>query len=1061
MLNRLLMRLVCVLAAGFTGTALAAIPAGERQALLDLYTSTQGDAWTTRTGWNGVAGTECTWFGVTCTGGVNVIKVDLTGNNLVGTLPVLDGLTVLQDFRVTNNKLTGAIPPLAGLSSLRVVFLNNNMLSGSIPSLAGMTALEFFFAQGNKLTGSLPSLAGLTALKSFYASSNLLSGSLPSLSGLSALVDFRVGTNGLTGSIPALAGLTALDAIDLSSNDLSGTIPPLAGLTNLRVFFVNGNALTGSIPSLAGLTKLESFFAQNNLLTGSLPSLAGLIALKTFYAYDNDLTGTLPPLTGLVALIDFRVGANSLDGSIPSLAGPSALAVFDVSSNQLTGTIPALAGMAALRVFYVFNNALTGSIPSLAGLGALEFFYAHNNQLTGPIPSLAGLTALQQFYVFNNRLSGPIPPLTGLSALKYFKVFGNALNGPPPALPSPSQIVAGASPLCPNALEQVDNAAWNVVAGITPWWRGCVGFVAQPLPPPPPDLGQAGSAVGAARDVVAVGAPLTLVDGAESGRVLVYAGASQFANATAAGASGFSSKSLDDFSAATLQLPFPANGDRFGEGGVAVSPDGSVIAVGAPGTNGNTGSVAIFERPIGGWSGTIVAKVEDVLVPQDANPGDGVGSTVTITNAGTIIAGAPGTTVNGAAGAGVAFVIRKGDQTYTISLPITSVAPQPGAGFGSSVSGEGSELAVGAPGQDVSGRSNQGSVELFREAAGVYAPLANVTDATGAIGDRFGTAVGVSDGVLVVGAPGADQPGAIDAGVAVVFDQDENGGMAETANLLQAEPQAGAELGTSLAVSADTVIVGAPAADLNGNVDQGVVEVYIAQPLEVFVATPEPVGTLFDPEGEAGDGFGEALALSDFVAAVGAPYRTQELRAPPASKRAKAGAGVVAPGEVVIYTDSAVHRDGFDSARGGIGDCVSPNVPIPDNSAAGTNNDVSLPASGKVRNLDVGVRIAHAHVSDLRITLTHLGANRTVPLYIPTGNCPTNDLDVDFDDQALDGFADRQCSTVAPGVTGRLLPHDWLTIMQGVTRAGPWRLNVADVVSGDTGVLQSWCLDAR
>lgn len=43
-----------------SGAARAAIPASERQALLDLYASTNGAGWTTKTNWNGAAGTECT-----------------------------------------------------------------------------------------------------------------------------------------------------------------------------------------------------------------------------------------------------------------------------------------------------------------------------------------------------------------------------------------------------------------------------------------------------------------------------------------------------------------------------------------------------------------------------------------------------------------------------------------------------------------------------------------------------------------------------------------------------------------------------------------------------------------------------------------------------------------------------------------------------------------------------------------------------------------------------------------------------------------------------------------
>ncbi|MBS0569710.1 MAG: hypothetical protein JSS28_03820, partial [Proteobacteria bacterium] len=46
----------------------AAIPASERQVLLNLYAYTDGIDWDPQYqgGWNGPAGTECTWYGITC-----------------------------------------------------------------------------------------------------------------------------------------------------------------------------------------------------------------------------------------------------------------------------------------------------------------------------------------------------------------------------------------------------------------------------------------------------------------------------------------------------------------------------------------------------------------------------------------------------------------------------------------------------------------------------------------------------------------------------------------------------------------------------------------------------------------------------------------------------------------------------------------------------------------------------------------------------------------------------------------------------------------------------------
>ena len=273
---------VSILLALYATAAGAAIPASERQVLLNLYTSTNGGSWTNKTNWNGTAGTECTWYGVTCEhlgeGDDTVVDIALTGNHLTGNLPTLAGLTNLQYFQVFDNQLTGSIPTLAGLTNLQEFWAQNNQLTGSIPALAGLTNLQYFNVAGNQLTGSIPAFTRLT-LVYFDASANRLTGSIPALSGPTNLHTFRVGFNQLTGSIPALSGLTNLYDFSVSNNQLTGSIPALSGLTNLSFFQVAGNQLTGSIPALTGLTNLQYFVVAGNQLTGNVPAVPSPSAL--------------------------------------------------------------------------------------------------------------------------------------------------------------------------------------------------------------------------------------------------------------------------------------------------------------------------------------------------------------------------------------------------------------------------------------------------------------------------------------------------------------------------------------------------------------------------------------------------------------------------------------------------------------------------------------------------------------------------------------------------------------------------------------------------------------
>ncbi len=305
--------------------ALAAIPAAERQVLLDLYNSAGGVSWSNTTGnnkpWAGASGTECNWFGVTCTGtpgNERVSALRLNFNNLTGTVPSsLGDLSELTSLNLFQNALTGPIPPMAGLTKLVTVSLGQNQLSGPIPPLAGLTQLESFEVRGGKLTGSTPDLTGLTHLKVF-----------------------NVGGNQLDGLVGPLAGATALEIVNLNGNKLTGPIPDLTGLATLQSFDAGNNQLT-SITALAGLANLASFLAPSNQLSGPIPSLAGLGKLRLFHVEYNQLSGPIPPLDGLASIENFYVRDNQLTGQIPpSLATLSTLRFFQVQNNRLVGSPP-------------------------------------------------------------------------------------------------------------------------------------------------------------------------------------------------------------------------------------------------------------------------------------------------------------------------------------------------------------------------------------------------------------------------------------------------------------------------------------------------------------------------------------------------------------------------------------------------------------------------------------------------------------------------------------------------------------------------------------------------
>jgi Leucine-rich repeat (LRR) protein len=321
--------------------AQGAIPTTEREALIKLYESTNGDNWTNKTSWLGELGTECDWFGITCTEG-HVTAIGLNSNNLTGTLPAeIKDLAFLKTIILSDNQITGVIPVGIGeLSALETLSLDHNQLTGSIPAeLGGLTNLKMLNTGDNQLSGTIPAgLGNLTGLMELNIAANQLTGSIPTGFGsLTALETLKLHSNRLSGSIPAgLGSLLNLKTLELDNNQLTGTLPAsLGNLVNLVYLSVYSNQLTGTIPpGLGSLTKLETLYLCCNELSGTLPSALGnLSALKYLHFQENLITGGLPAELGnLTQLLELYAYSNQLAGPVPT-AIMNLTALTDQGSN--------------------------------------------------------------------------------------------------------------------------------------------------------------------------------------------------------------------------------------------------------------------------------------------------------------------------------------------------------------------------------------------------------------------------------------------------------------------------------------------------------------------------------------------------------------------------------------------------------------------------------------------------------------------------------------------------------------------------------------------------------
>ncbi|CAN0340053.1 unnamed protein product, partial [Ectocarpus sp. 8 AP-2014] len=149
----------------------------DRDALVALFHATGGDNWTRKSNWCTSAKLG-TWKGVKVNEQGRVVELDLSDNNLRGTIPVeLGKLGALRNLSLAWNKLSGPIPPdLGNLSSLEKLSFWKNELSGAIPKeLKRLTALTVLFLNDNRLTGSVPeAVKGLSQLELLRVSNNLL-----------------------------------------------------------------------------------------------------------------------------------------------------------------------------------------------------------------------------------------------------------------------------------------------------------------------------------------------------------------------------------------------------------------------------------------------------------------------------------------------------------------------------------------------------------------------------------------------------------------------------------------------------------------------------------------------------------------------------------------------------------------------------------------------------------------------------------------------------------------------------------------------------------------------
>src|ERR1700733_14355117 len=333
------------------------------------------------------------------------------------------------------------------------------------------------------------------------------------------------------------------------------------------------------------------------------------------------------------------------------------------------------------------------------------------------------------------------------------------------------------------------------------------------------------------------------------------------------------------------------SGEQFGE---AVAVSGRTLVIGTinhtAGSMGiEQGAAYVFTEPASGWAH---ARQVAILKAPRGQSEEEFGRSVAIAG-NTIVIGAPVREVGKHAHQGAAFVYVKPASGWRSAAPTAELTAAAGAAeefFGESVAVSGNTVVVGAPGRKVGAHAAQGAVDVFAAPrfprAGTPKQLAELTAPDGQANDALGISVAISGSTVLAGADLHRVGETAGQGVAYVFAKPDAGwrDARVSAQLTDAPGEAHALFGRTVAISANTIVVGAP--DRAGeNAEQGAAYVFV-KPVSGWHGSLTQTAELTASDPGKGDQFGGALAISGGLIVVGAPGHAT-------GKNSEQGAGYV------------------------------------------------------------------------------------------------------------------------------------------------------------------------
>ena len=306
-----------------------------------------------------------------------------------------------------------------------------------------------------------------------------------------------------------------------------------------------------------------------------------------------------------------------------------------------------------------------------------------------------------------------------------------------------------------------------------------------------------------------------------------------------------------DFSGATETKLAASDGAAYDYFGRSVAISENTMVVGAVdadvGSNQDQGAAYVFVRSGTDWL------EQAKLTASDGAAQDEFGVSVAI-DGDTVVVGVHDAYI-GYSGQGTAYVFVRSGTTWVEQQKLTASDGSPFNRFGHSLAISGDSLVVGAFLSNVGSNTDQGAAYVFVRSGTTWVEQQKLTASDGAAYDVFGHNVAIDGDTVVVGAIKGDGANT-DQGSAYVFVRSGTTWV-EQQKLTASDGATNDWFGNGVTISEDSLVAGAPTADVGDNTDQGAAYFFVRSGT-TWVEQQKLTST----DGASGDRFGESVDIS-------------------------------------------------------------------------------------------------------------------------------------------------------------------------------------------------------